>query len=222
MTTFRKTMLALGAVALMAAPAWAQGQGRGGFGGVGGAMLLSNKGVQKELKVSDEQAKKLDTLATETREKNRERFAGLQDATPAERQSKMREAQAELHKGLADVLKPEQVKRFRQIEVQVAGSNAFGQPRVQEALKLTDDQKSKIREINQETMEATRDAFQNAGDDRAAAMEKVQGLRKEANTKAHALLTEDQKKEWKELTGEPFEFKPEPGQGGPGGRRPNN
>jgi Spy/CpxP family protein refolding chaperone len=210
MRTFGKLMLAFGALALMAAPAWAQGQGRGGFGMGGGAMLLTNKSVQKELKVTDEQAPKIEAFAAETRTKNQERFQGFQDLTPEERQSKMREAQAELHKGLDGILKPEQVKRFKQIEIQVAGANAYGQPHVQEALKLTDEQKTKIREINQETMEATRSAFQDAGDDRQAAMAKVTELRKEAGTKAAALLTEDQKKSWKDLAGEPFDYKPEP------------
>ena len=41
-------------------------------------------------------------------------------------------------------------------------------------------------------------------------MKKITELRKEANDKATALLTEDQKKSWKDLTGEPFEYKPEP------------
>lgn len=205
MRTFRKMMLAFGALALMAAPAWAQGQGFGGGMG-GGAMLLSNKSVLKELKVSDEQAEKLSALATATMEKNR----GLRDLPPEERQAKMRESQAEMAKGLDGILKPEQVKRFKQIEIQVAGPNAFGMPRVQEALKLTDEQKEKVRGISQETREAMtglREEFQN---DREGAMKKMAEVRKGAAEKAMALLTEDQKKDWKELTGEPFDYKPEP------------
>jgi Spy/CpxP family protein refolding chaperone len=215
MRTFGKMMLAFGAVALMAAPAWAQGQGRGGFGMGGGAMLLSNKSVQKELKVTDEQTEKLNTLATETMTKNRERFAGLADATPEERQSKMREAQAELHKSLDGVLKTEQVKRFKQIELQVGGLMAFNQPRIQEALKLTDDQKSKVKEIAEEARGAM-PSREDAQADQAAAQKKRAEITKGATEKVTALLTEDQKKEWKELTGEPFDYKPEPF------RRPNN
>ncbi len=213
MRTFGKLMLAFGALALMAAPAWAQGPGGGGMGG--GAMLLSNKSVQKELKVSDEQVEKLNTLATETMAKNRERFQGFQDLSQEERQSKMREAQAELHKGLDGVLKPEQVKRFKQIELQIGGFNAFGQPRVQEALKLTDEQKTKVREISEEARGAmpSREDFQS---DREAAMKKRAEISKGATEKVTALLTEDQKKEWKDLAGEPFDYKPEPF------RRPNN
>ena len=181
----------------------------------GGAMLLSNKSVQKELKVSDEQVEKLNTLATETMAKNRERFQGLQDATPEERQSKMREAQAELTKSLDGVLKPEQVKRFNQIELQVGGLMVFNQPRVAEALKVTDEQKEKIRGIAEEARGAM-PSREDAQADPAAAMKKRTEITKGATEKVMALMTEDQKKEWKELTGEPFDYKPEPF------RRPQN
>jgi hypothetical protein len=214
MRTFAKTMLAFGAVALMAAPAWAQGQGRGGFGMGGGAMLLSNKSVQKELKVSDEQGEKLTTLARETMQKNMERFQGFQDLSQEERQAKMREAQAELTKSLDGILKPEQVKRFRQIEVQVGGINAFNQPRVAEALKLSDEQKEKVRGI----AEDARGQFPSREDAQAdpdAAMKKRAEITKAATEKACAVLSADQKSSWKELTGEPFDYKPEPF------RRPN-
>ena len=56
-------------------------------------------------------------------------------------------------------------------------------------------------------------------------MQKMADLRKKGNEKAMALLSDAQKTSWKELTGDPFEIKLEPGQGrpgGPGGGRRNN
>jgi hypothetical protein len=41
-------------------------------------------------------------------------------------------------------------------------------------------------------------------------MQKMTALRKERLDKALATLTDDQKKTWKELTGEPYEVKFEP------------
>ena len=62
---------------------------------------------------------------------------------------------AEVRKGLTDILKPEQVKRFEQIQLQQMGVlGAPAMPRVQEALNLTDDQKSKLRTIQEEQREA--------------------------------------------------------------------
>lgn len=212
MRRFGKVILALGVAALAAAPAQAQqGRGFGRFGGGGGGfgtMLLSNKGVQKELKATDEQAEKLNALGEQLRSKQREAFQKLQELSDDERREKGRElfrtAEADLRKGLADVLKPEQVKRFEQIQLQASGPGAFASPRVEEALKLTDDQKGKIRTVNDELGQSIRDAFEA---DRENAFTKIAELRKGATEKAVAVLNDDQKKTWKELTGEPFEVK---------------
>jgi len=213
MKAIGKMFVAFGLAGLMAAPAMAQrGPGGGGFGGGfggGAGMLLSNKGVQKEINATDEQAKKLDALAEETRDKARAEGEKLKDATKEERREKFQayaaESNAELHKSLTAILKPEQVKRFHQIQTQAAGVQAFSTPRVQAALKLTDDQKTKIREIGTETMREANEARESAGDDRAAARTKITALRKDALTKVQALLSDDQKASWKELTGEPYE-----------------
>jgi Spy/CpxP family protein refolding chaperone len=217
MRSFGKMVVALGVVALTAAPARAQqGRGFGMFGG-GGAALLTNKGVQKELKVTDEQAGKLDTLAQEMRDKQREQFEKFRDIPKEERREKAQEAgrtlNAELLKRLRDVLQPEQVKRFEQIQLQQSGPNAFLTPRVQEGLKLTDDQKSKIREINDDLGQSMRDAAQDFQSDREGTMKKIVALRKQATEKAVGVLTDEQKKSWRDLTGEPFEvkFEPRPG-----------
>jgi len=215
MRLFGKLALAFGLVALTAAPALAQG--RGGFMG-GGAMLLTNKSVQTELKATEDQTSKLTTLAEEIRGKQREAFQGLQDLSDDERRTKMQEIQktiqADIDKGLGDILKADQIKRFHQIQLQQAGATGLLQARVDEALKLTDEQKGKIRDINQETMtqmQGLREEFQN---DREGAMKKVAEIRKSANEKALAVLTDSQKTTYKGLVGSPFEIKIEP--------RPNN
>jgi Spy/CpxP family protein refolding chaperone len=212
MRTFGKMVLAFSLVALSTVPAMAQG--RGGFGmmgGGGGPMLLSNKGVQQELKVTDAQAEKLDALAQELGQKQREEFGKLQDVPQDERREKMQELSRsineEMHKSLNGILKSEQTKRFGQIQLQQAGVYAFTTPRVEKELELTADQKSKIRLINEDLAESTREAFRGGQSDRAAAMQKITQLRKEGMEKATALLTDDQKKSWKDLTGEPFEVK---------------
>jgi Spy/CpxP family protein refolding chaperone len=235
MRTIGKAVLALGLVALLVAPAQAQrpGGGRGfGFGpggGLGaGAALLANTSVQKELKADDAQAKKLTALAEDLMSKSREQFQKLQDLSQDERQAKMRELNqamgAEVRKGLEEILKPEQIRRYQQIQLQQMGILGAPQmPRVQEALNLTDDQRSKFQTIQEDQRESMREIFQSAGDDRAAAMTKMTELRKKSNDKAMAVLTDSQKAAWKDLTGEPFEVRFEPGQGPGGGfRRQNN
>ena len=202
-----KAVLAFSLVTLMTSPAWAQG-GRG-FGMMGG--LFTNKSVQKELKTDDAQSEKLNAFVKEFQDKHRPDFEKVRELPQDERREKMQELNRtlnpELMAGVKDILKPEQVTRFQQIQLQQGGPGALSRPHVQEKLKLTDDQKSKAREINEELQSSSREAFQSSQGDREGAMKKVADLRKQANEKVQALLTDDQKKTWKEMTGEPFEVK---------------
>jgi hypothetical protein len=72
---------------------------------------------------------------------------------------------------------------------------------------LTGEQKQKVAELSREFRQQAEAIRRDAGDDREAAMKKFIPLRKEYADKAVALLSDDQKKSWKELTGEPFEVK---------------
>src|SRR4029077_1177502 len=147
-----KSMLVLGLAVLVAGPALAQrGQGRGGFGGgFGGAgFLLMNQGVQKELKLSDDQIKKITETTESIREKNREDFEAARklegDEQRAKFQELMKKQGEETDKALAEILKPDQLKRFKEIRLQQRKGDAFNDPEVQKALNLTDDQKEKIK-----------------------------------------------------------------------------
>jgi hypothetical protein len=224
MRSISKWLLVVGVAALIASPVMAQGgrgQGRGGFGG-GPAMLINMEPVQKELKLSEDQVTKARETAQATREKFQEELAKLQDLDPQDRFPKMAEINAkisdEIYASLAKDWKPEQVKRLKQLGVQQMGLQAFMNPAVDKALKLTDEQKEKVRTFTTEQREEMQNIFQGGGGgDPAEMQKKMATLRKEFTSKAVAVLTDDQKKEWKELTGEPFEF-PAMGFGGAGGK----
>ena len=88
MSRLGKFALSLGAVALLCTPALAQRPGGGGFGGGPGGgtlMLLRNKSVAQELKLSDDQEARLKVVAEENRDKFRAAFQSAQDLDPAER-----------------------------------------------------------------------------------------------------------------------------------------
>jgi Spy/CpxP family protein refolding chaperone len=221
MKTSGKLALALGAIALIVGPARAQGPGvlPGPFGG-GGWILVSNKGVQEELKVSEVQARKLEDFARDAREKGMKKMQEIRDLPAEQRRAQTQEllkaSNEDLRKGLADILKPEQIKRFDQIATRASGPDAFAIVRVQEALKLTDDQKAKLTAIQADLRKAMFAAQGAFAADRQAGFKKIAELRKGAVEKSVALLTDDQKATWKDLTGEPYEVKFE------APRRPNN
>lgn len=223
MRSLLKTVIGGGAVLLLVLPALAQppeGGRRGGFGGrgMGGpGMLVNNKSVQKELQMTDDQVKKAKEVTQEIRQKHQEEMQALRDMDPDEGRQKrtalMRTIGEETDKALADVLKPEQMKRLKQISLQQRGAQAFTDAKVQEELKLTDDQKDKIKTINDDAQKEMRELFQSGGDDREAMMKKIQTLRTETMDKVKGVLTDDQKKTWEQMTGAPFEVKME-GRGG--------
>src|SRR6267142_6878169 len=100
-----------------------RGQGGGGFGGgmFGGGMfntpdtLLMIESVQKELKLSEDQVKKIKDVTSQLFTKHKEDFSKLQDLPQEERREKGQEIQktmsAERKKELDGLLKPEQEKR---------------------------------------------------------------------------------------------------------------
>ena len=209
-------VLALGLTLALSAPAMAQ---RGGGMMGGGAMLLGNPSVQQELKMTEEQISKATAILEEVRGKYAEQMRELFQQGPEGRekvQALSREMTSEIKKAAKELMKPEQLKRFGEIELQQAGASALENPEVVEKLKVTDDQKSKIQELvassNQEMRTIMQSAFQ--GGDRQEAMKKVAELRESTKKKALEVLTADQQKSFTEMLGAPFEIKFQPRGGG--------
>ena len=218
-----------------------QGGGFGGFGFGGPTSLLRSKTVREDLKLTEEQSKKLQEWGKEYGQKAQEAMREKMKDIPREQIREkigaiMAEMQAETYKQIGTILDEKQVKRLKEIDLQVAGTQALVRPDVQEALKVTDDQKEKLRGVAQDSFTAMRELREEYGVqgfgpprlDEAKQKEydrKLAGIRKEVEEKSLAALTDDQKAKWKEKTGAPIdvakvreETRP---QGGPGGRRPD-
>jgi hypothetical protein len=224
MRCLSKWLLVIGVAALMVSPALAQNRGRGQRGGGGGpGFLINNEAVQKELKLSEEEVTKGKEAVQGITEKYQEEFGKLRDLDQEERMTKMRELTTkqgeETYAALEKAWKPEQVKRLKQIGVQAQGLQAFMSPAVDKALKLTDEQKEKVRSLQMEQGEEMQGLRGGGGGDPTEMMKKMATMRKEFTGKAVALLTDDQKKEWKELTGDPFDVPMQPFGGGKGKRK---
>jgi hypothetical protein len=219
-------VLTLGLVVLLAGPAFAQQRQRnqqrqGGFGNRGGGgygELLTNESVQKELKIEGDATAKVKEAVTKVREKNADALAKLRDLPMEEQRAKRQELTKAINEetlaAVNDVLKPEQVKRLKQIELQQAGYQAFARAEVEKALSLKDEQKEKIKSITEAAQKQQRELLPRgpgAGGGGgaggfAANAEKLTALRKKTMEEVTALLTDDQKSSWKDLTGAPFEL----------------
>jgi Spy/CpxP family protein refolding chaperone len=184
----------------------------GGFG-FGGGNLVTNKSVQEELKVTDEQKEKIKGVS----EKQREAFGKLKDLSKEERTEKMKSMRDENKKEYASILNTEQNKRLKQIELQQDVVASLSTEDVIKELKLTDEQKEKLKAISDDLRKEQGELRKDRTNFKEN-IQKIQTLSKEATEKATKLLTADQQATWKQMTGEPFTVKFDFGGGNGKGR----
>jgi hypothetical protein len=210
-------------------------RGRGGFGFGGGTSLVtiaSSEPVQKDLGLSADTTGKLrelrdDYFAALQKEYQNAgiSFQGFQDLSRDERE-KLTAKMADVNRKLSGEFNPkvkalvsaDQYQRLQQIQLQsnlrFGGPGALTYSEVASELKLTDDQKKKIDELNTEYGRRQRDLGGDASTDARAK------LREEFNSKTQELLTADQKTTLQKLKGPEFDVS-QLGFGGRGRRGKN-
>ena len=95
-----------------------------------------------------------------------------------------------------ELLTPAQRLRLRQIALQAEGPGAFSEPEVVSELNLTPEQRDQIRFIQEEAIFGWMKGRPG----------KANGHEKTTNERLLAVLTEDQVRLWKAMTGEPAKF----------------
>lgn len=222
MTKLAKWVLAAALAAAVAGGAQAQRQPGGGRGGFMPppleVTLLTNAELQKELKVTDDQKKALKPAMDKAEAVNKKRqelfTGGPPDMAVMDEMRKMGEELATAAKEAAGkALTDDQKKRLKQIDYQRMGLRAFANEEVVKALKITDEQKEKLKGISDEVQKEMQDLRQEFfGGGGPPDMEKMAEWQKkqkvitdEATDKAMKAMTDDQKKAWKEMTGAPFD-----------------
>jgi hypothetical protein len=179
---------------------------------LGTPFILFREKVQKELKLTDKQAKKVDERMKKTVHATQQFFQKLQDTAEDKRPQQMHEYRQKASEKLAafvkKTLKEDQRQRLRQIELQRDGLIAFGRPDVQEELKITDEQRKQVMDIFQEMAKKSQPLIEEAQQkgNPAEIGPKLMKVRREQEGKIEALLTAVQKKQWKELLGKPFDL----------------
>jgi hypothetical protein len=161
-------------------------------------ILLRQKSVQQELKLTPEVVKKVMDFT------DKEAKAYLDDLKLKgdEREKKIDDLEKDNKKFIEDNLSADQRKRLEQIALQVTGLIQITKPETVKLLKLTDDQQAKFKELQTQArkdLEEIEDAKGKEGRN-----EKLAKLHEDINKKIEAVLTADQKAKVKELIGEPF------------------
>jgi hypothetical protein len=161
-------------------------------------LMLRQKSVQEELKLSPEVVKKI----AEFTSKESDEAQKLAKLGEKERDAKFEELEAANKKFLEDNLTAAQRKRLGQITLQVTGLLQLSRPEVIKVLGLTEEQQKKVKEMQADGRKALDEII--ADKTRAGKNEKFAKLRAEIDKKIEALLTAEQKTKARELVGEPF------------------
>ncbi len=201
------------------------GGGFGFGGGLGG--LVAMKEVQDELKLDAEKIAALTKALEELRPQQGAGggFEGFRDLSQEERDKRMAEFRKQMEETAKKVeekikssVSEEQWKRLNELRLQREGASALERSDVAGQLKLSAEQKDKIKSLASEL----RPQFGRRGGDNGGErpnFEEMRARREKLTADIFAVLTPEQKEVYEGLKGAKFDF-PERRPGGEGGGRP--
>lgn len=180
---------------------------------LGPAFLVFRDKVQAELQLSAEQKDKVQKRLQGTIQETMRFFQTLGAQNGEERERALRsyreKAEENLRAFLQGLLKEEQLKRLRQVELQQQGSFALvARPDLGQELKFTMEQRRQFMAVIQEmemTIAPLVRQLQSGGNPQEIGP-RVMQVRKSHEVKLEAVLTEVQKKQWKEMLGKPLDL----------------
>jgi Spy/CpxP family protein refolding chaperone len=211
MRSLRGVVLAVSAAALFSSQAWGQFFLAPGGRGSGPSQLVLREDVQKELKLTPEQKKKVEGVHQKIRDELQEEVRKMAALDGRERDRKKMELAKRITKksttSMEEILTPAQMKRLKEIALQHAGVQGLKNADVEDKLKLTDEQKEQIQKTMQAAIADLRYLFEHTEGAYEESQKKAVEVRNQCYAKAMTILTPEQKKLWNELLGAPFEVK---------------
>ena len=177
-----------------------------------GSFVVFREKVQEELKLSTEQKEKVEEHLKERISDAMQFFQKIDGLKGEEREKELKayrpKAQVKLAKFLKETLKDDQRKRLRQLELQREGPFALlhGEGETAKDLKITDEQRKQFMAVVQDMQKKIQPLIKEAqsGGNAEEIRPKVMKIRKEHEGKIEVLLTDTQKKQWKEMLGKPL------------------
>jgi hypothetical protein len=177
-----------------------------------GSVLVFRAKVQEDLKLTNEQKEKLEQHLQELFPDAMQFFQKLDGLTQGDREKEFHayrpKVQEKLAAVLKETLKKDQRTRLRQLELQQEGAFALwhGDDSIRKDLKITDEQRKQFMPVVQDMQKKIVPLIKEAesGGDPQEIWPKIMKIRKEHEGKLEALLTDTQKKQWKEMLGTPL------------------
>jgi len=177
---------------------------------LGSAFLVFRNKVQEELKLTKEQKIQLEQHLRELLPDAMQFFQKIAGLKPEEREKELRAYRQKAHENMVVVLKGAlnegQRTRLRQLELQREG--LFGDGESWKDLQITDAQRKQFVAVIQPMQKKIQTLLEEVqkGGKPDEIRPKVLKMRAELQGQLEALLTEAQKKQWKEMLGKPVEL----------------
>ncbi len=202
MISAHRCVLATLFLAMVASPSSAQYQV-----GLFTTGMLETPQWGRELKVTEQQreaAREATRKAHAALEKSSQATRALPDAAKADAMMADRaKYTVDFEKEIASILKPEQMKRYRELNLQNMGASAFTEPGFQAALKMTDEQKARAAELADKRRIESKKISALPKDERR---ERTTAFLRESLQSAESILDDDQRKAYEAMRGEPSEL----------------
>jgi serine/threonine protein kinase len=120
--------------------------------GAGQLILLADRGIQSDLRLSVPQREQLQTLSQEFFDRRRDLLRNFNRLSLEQRRARFLELARASDQWMRNTLTAAQLKRLEQINLQLQGPSAFRQPEVVARLALSESQRQAIRQIEAESM----------------------------------------------------------------------
>lgn len=192
----------LAVLAVVACASTVLAQERGGGFRRGGAMgLLSSTEVQTELKITDYQKTKLDSLRAER--------GSREGLSRDERRARDEEFAKKADEALKTILDEQQQQRLAELRLQRAGARALTSSVVAEKLALDQAQKDQLAKLEADAAAVDRPDFRNASqEEREKYFTESRQRREKMESAMLAVLTDAQKETFVAMQGAKFTFPP--------------
>jgi serine/threonine protein kinase len=172
--------------------------------GAGQHLLLQRPRVQAELQLTAAQRARIDAVTAEMDDHPGRRFAPVRVGGAGERGAAIL-AEIRRHEGeITSVLTPAQLARLRQLALQARGPDAFRDPELLTQLKVTPEQRERLRALDPGPRGGPPDG--RPGGFRGGPGGPGGPRRGRPLDDALAVLTPAQRTRWEALTGAPFQF----------------
>ncbi len=208
MSRYYAGLLACGLIAFASGTVQAQEGLRGAGDAIGGFHLIAEPAIQRELGMNDSQVARAKEVASRMNARFQQDMSKLKGLNEDQKKKRvMSLAAAHYEEGMNQIrpfLKPAQLDRFDQILFQLRGPMAMLEPKVVQALQVTNAQAQQVVDLVAQTHTEQEAAAKSAGPQTRAAAMKVESIAAEASEKVFGILSPEQQRTWARIVGKPF------------------